>query len=119
MLLIDTGVFLSAADRDEPSHLQCSRLLQDHRGELTTTGPVVAETAWMIESRLGATAESTFVTAIAAGRITVIDLTAALYQRCADLIATYTDLGLGLVDSSLIAVAEQHNQNMCGGVDGT
>lgn len=110
MLLVDTGVFLSAADRDEPSHPQCSRLLQAHRGELTTTGPVVAETAWMIESRLGPAAESAFVAAIAAGRITVLDLTPALYQRCTQLIDTYHDLGLGLVDSSLIAIAEQQDQ---------
>ncbi len=64
----------------------------------------------MIESRLGPTAESAFVAAIAAERINVIDLTVALYRRCVDLIDRYTDLGLGLVDSSLIAVAEHHNQ---------
>jgi len=64
----------------------------------------------MIESRLGPTAESAFVAAIATGRITVIDLSAALYQRCVDLIDTYADLGLGLVDASLIAAAEHHDQ---------
>jgi predicted nucleic acid-binding protein len=108
--LVDTGVFLSAADRDEPSHQRCSHLLQVNRDELATTGPVVAETAWMIESRLGTAAESTFVAAVAAGRIAVIDLTPALYQRCVDLIDAYADLGLGLVDASLIATAEHHNQ---------
>lgn len=106
MLIVDTGVFLSAADRDEPSHSRCSRLIQAHRGELVTTGPVVAETAWMIESRLGPAAESAFVAAIAAGRISVIDLTSSHYQRCVELINVYADLGLGLVDASLIAVAE-------------
>ncbi len=65
----------------------------------------------MIESRLGPAAESAFVAAIAAGQITVIDLTTVLYQRCAQLIDTYHDLGLGLVDSSLIAAAEQHDQS--------
>lgn len=110
MLLIDTGVFVSAADRDEALHTQCGRLLRSHRGRLVTTGPVVAETAWMIETRLGPAAESGFVTAIAAGRITVIDLTPVLYDRCAVLIDTYADLGLGLVDASLVAVAEHHKQ---------
>ena len=64
----------------------------------------------MIESRLGPAAESAFVAAIAAGRFGVIDLTPALYQRCAQLIDTYHDLRLGLVDSSLIATAEQQDQ---------
>jgi uncharacterized protein len=110
VLLIDTGVFVSAADRDEPSHNRCAALLSDHRDQLATTGPVVAETAWMIESRLGPTAESTFVAAVGAGKITVIDLTPALYQRCVELIDTYADLGLGLVDASLVAAAEHYDQ---------
>lgn len=64
----------------------------------------------MIESRLGPAAEAAFVAAIAAGQITVIDLTTALYQRCVQLIETYADLGLGLVDASLVAAAEHENQ---------
>lgn len=31
---------------------------------------------------------------------------AADYQRCAELIETYADLGLGLVDASVVTVAE-------------
>lgn len=110
MLLVDTVVFVSAADRDEPSHERCGHLLQANRGQLATTGPVVAETSWMIESRLGPTAESAFVGAVAARRIEVVDLTPALYARCVTLINTYADLGLGLVDASLVAVAEHHKQ---------
>lgn len=64
----------------------------------------------MIESRLGTEAESAFVAAIAAGTIVVIDLTRPLYQRCVELIDTYADLGLGLVDASLVVAAEHHNE---------
>lgn len=33
-VLVDTGVFVSAADADEPRHHQCAQLLDEHRGEL-------------------------------------------------------------------------------------
>jgi predicted nucleic acid-binding protein len=60
-ILVDTGVALSAADRDEPRHLDCAEVMRAYHGELVMASPVVAETAWMIESRLGAAAESRFV----------------------------------------------------------
>ena len=47
---------------------------------------------------------------IVAGSIDVIDLEHGDYQRCIALIDTYDDLGLGLVDASIIAVAERLNQ---------
>ena len=107
-LLIDTGVFLAAADSDEPTHTDCAPLLQLHRRSLTTTAPVVAEAAWLIESRLGPKAESRFLTLAASGRLNIVDLTQADYQRCVELIDQYADLGLGLVDASLVVIAERH-----------
>ena len=38
----------------------------------------------------------------------MVDLTIADYERCATLIDTYHDLGLGLVDASIVAIAENH-----------
>ena len=108
-LLVDTGVFLSAADRNEPTHQSCVDLLAQHSNTLATTAPVVAETAWLIESRLGPGAESLLLTMIVAGSVDVIDLEMSDYQRCIALIDTYRDLGLGLVDASLVAVAERLN----------
>ena len=61
----------------------------------------------MIESRLGPRAEAAFVTSIAAGELAVIELITTDWARCAELIDTYTDLGLGLVDASVIAIAER------------
>ena len=36
-----------------------------------------------------------------------MDLTLADWERCIELIDTYADLGLGLVDGSVVAVAER------------
>ena len=48
---------LSAADRDEP-HGECAEVLRTRHSELVIATPVVTETAWMIESRLGPAAEA-------------------------------------------------------------
>jgi hypothetical protein len=61
----------------------------------------------MIESRLGAKAEAAFIGSVAAGELDVVDLTDADWARCRDLIVQYADLRLGLVDASVIALAER------------
>ena len=106
MLLVDTGVFVSVADRNEPRHAPCVELFRDRR-DLRVCAPVIAEAAWLIETRLGPAAEARFLTLVTSERFTIVDLTDVDYRRSIDLIARYTDLGLGFVDASIIAVAER------------
>ena len=106
MIVVDTSVLVSAADKDEPRHGTCAELLRRRRGELVVPAPVVAEASWMIESRLGPVAEARFLRAVAAGDLPVADLRADDYLRCAELVDRYSDLGLGLVDASVVTVAE-------------
>ncbi|MFQ5556708.1 MAG: PIN domain-containing protein [Acidimicrobiales bacterium] len=42
MLIVDAGVLLAAADRNDPDHEACARLLENRDGELVTTPLVVA-----------------------------------------------------------------------------
>lgn len=71
------------------------------------TAPVVAETAWMIESRLGPASEAGFLRLVTAGELEVVDLTIEDYARCTELIEIYADMGLGLIDASVGAIAER------------
>lgn len=105
-VVVDTDVFLSAADTDEPRHADCARVLTSHRGRLVTTAAAVAETAWPIEDRLGAAAEVQFLTMVI-NNVHVVELTRGDYERCIALIETYADMGLGLVDASIVTVAER------------
>jgi predicted nucleic acid-binding protein len=102
-------VRLAAADQDDADHLVCAELLRDHRGELVVPGPVVPETAWQIERNLGPRSEAGFLRLITSGELEVDDLTLSDYERCIILIETYQDLALGLVDASVVTVAERHN----------
>lgn len=106
MLLVDTNILVAAADTSTPEHERCATVLEEHGGILVPA-PVAIETAWMIESRLGADAEAVFVESVATGELEVVDLVKADWARCQDLIRQYADLRLGLVDASVIAVAER------------
>jgi len=107
-IVVDTGVLLAAADTDDADHDACAQLLRDHRGQLLVPAPVIPETCWQIERNLGARSEAAFLRLIVTGDLAVVDLAVADYQRCVELIERYADLGLGLVDASVVTVAENH-----------
>lgn len=107
MIVVDTGVLLGAADADDCDNDRCAQLLRDYRGELFVPAPVVPETAWLIERNLGPAAEARFIRLITSGMLIVADLAVIDYNRCAELIDAYADLGLGLVDASVVAIAEK------------
>lgn len=107
-IVVDTGVLLAAADRDDADHQASAALLRHHRGDLVVPAPVIPETAWQVERNLGPRSEAGFLRLITTGELPVADLTVADYQRCIDLIEAYENLGLGLVDASVVTIAERH-----------
>ena len=88
---------------------QCQQhaLREYQAAELVVPTTVIAECAWLLANRLGDHAELAFIASVAAGDVTATELTPADYRRCADLLAIYSDLHLGLVDASVIALAER------------
>ena len=71
--------------------------------------PVISETAWTIETRLGPEAEARFLSLVPSDRFQIHDVVQTDYRRSIELIRRYMDLGLGFVDASVIAIAERLN----------
>lgn len=117
MILADTGVIYGAVDRDDPRHADCAGVLEDHADELLVPVPVLVESAWLIESRLGPADEAAFLRAVNAGELDRVDLTAEDWTRVVELVEGYADLPLGLVDASLVAVAERLRINQIATLD--
>ena len=107
MIVVDTGVAYGAADRDDPDHAGCAAVLTDHAGQLVIPIPVIVESSWLIADRLGPAAEAGFLRSVAAGELRRVDLTDTDWDRVLELVETYADLDLGLVDASVIVVAER------------
>lgn len=53
MIVVDSGVLYALADEDDSYHGSCTTLLNGHPGPLLAPVPVITETAWLIETRLG------------------------------------------------------------------
>ncbi|MHB1853891.1 MAG: type II toxin-antitoxin system VapC family toxin [Acidimicrobiales bacterium] len=107
-VVLDTGILLAGADADDGWHDRATSLLEERpAGQLLLPTTVATEAAWMIGARLGPATEAAFVASVGAGEFEVVDLVPADWVRSAELIDTYADLGLGLVDASVVAVAER------------
>lgn len=107
MLIVDTNVWLAAADRRSDRHQGCAAVLRANPGGLAVPVPVIAETSWLMLDRLGAGSQNEFLRAVASGRIDPIDLERADWVRCVELTETYADMSLDLMDASVVAVAER------------
>ena len=107
-VVVDTGVVLAAADADDSWHGPASAVVEERPADqLVLPAPVAVEAAWLIGSRLGPATEAAFVASVGAGDFSLVELTATDWARCAVLIGRYADLDLGLVDASVVAVAER------------
>jgi predicted nucleic acid-binding protein len=104
-LLVDTGVLYALADADDAWHERSKAYLLKNRDLLLAPVTVLPEVAYLLRLRLGARAETAFARSLADGELAVQDVTADDFRRCVALMGTYPDIGL--VDASVVAVAER------------
>lgn len=104
-LIIDTGPLFAALHTRDRDHDRCAALLETD-AQIVSPAPVVVETEWLVTSRLGARAFDAVYEDICSGALRVIDLSQEQWARVRQLCDRYADLPLGLVDASVVAVAE-------------
>ena len=109
MILVDTGPLVAVLDADDHRHLECTNLLEQASVPLVVPMTVIVEVCQIAERVRGPQAEAAFLRSAAAGEFTVEPVSSADLTRAAELVETYADLGLGLVDASVIAVAERRD----------
>ncbi len=107
MLIVDTGVLVATADRNDNDHQACRTLLETDDGPLITTAMIIAEAAYMIDRQVGPAGELALYDSIIDGTLRIETLTSTDWQRVRELVDRYQDLPLGGSDASLIAIAER------------
>lgn len=108
---------LRSADVDDRDHSRCVELMRRTPAPLLMPVPVLTEVGYLLEREKGARAEAEFLRSIQAGQVMMVPLTAADLDRMAELVETYGDLPLGLVDASVIAVGERLNADAIATLD--
>lgn len=110
MILCDTGPIVAAALGGDDHHHACVELftgLHLANRRLLVPGTVAAEVGYLLNREAGARVEALFLTALADGDFTPVDLTGEDYRRAAELVTTYADLPLGTTDATVVALAER------------
>ena len=110
MIVVDTGPLVAAALSGDTNHRRCVELfasLHLNNEQLVVPAFVVTEVCFLLEREGGPRLEAGFVRSLAAGDFVVAQPDSAGLERVAELITQYADLPLGLVDASVIALAEQ------------
>lgn len=106
-MIVDTGPFVAAANRNDHDHDTCRRIFATAGGTLHVLAMVVAEATFMIERSGGASAEAAFLRSLRSSRYVIEGPTTDDLRRAAELIERYADLRLGGTDACVIALAER------------
>lgn len=106
-LVLDTGPLLAALDAADPDHRRCAALLTDAAEDLVVPALVLAELDYWCARRLSADAWLIFLDDVVSGAYRVEPPSSVDLGRCRDLQDRYRDLSLGVVDASIIALAER------------
>lgn len=106
-LICDTGPLLAALDAADPDHDRCARLLTDADEDLVVPTLVLAELDYWCGRRLPPEAWLIFLDDLLAGVYRVEPATGVDLARCRELQLRYVDLSLGVVDASVVALAER------------
>jgi predicted nucleic acid-binding protein len=106
-LILDTGPLLAALDAADPDHERCARLLAGAAEDLVVPGLVFAELDYWCLTRLGTAAWLIFLDDVVRGAYRIEHPVLGDLERCGALQGQYEDLSLGVVDASVIALAER------------
>ncbi|MFL5796714.1 MAG: type II toxin-antitoxin system VapC family toxin [Actinomycetota bacterium] len=105
-LIVDTSVVFASIDRSDRDYARCRALLEESSEALTLPSPVLPEIDYLVGRNVGRGVMVQLLRNIELGALQVVDLTAADYQRVAELVDRYADLGVGFVDAAVLAVTE-------------
>jgi predicted nucleic acid-binding protein len=117
MLIVDAGPLYAAAAWGDKNHRRCVDMLSSAERPLLVPALVVTEVSCLLADRISAQAELAFGRSIAAGELVVEAVLDSEWERIAELTEQYLDLPLGLVDASVVALAERHRAEVIGTLD--
>jgi predicted nucleic acid-binding protein len=116
-LICDTGPILAALDAADPDHHACAELLASGGSDLIVPTLVLSEVDYWCHERLTAGAWLAFLDDVLAGVYRNEPPTLHDLDRCRELQERYRDLKLGVVDASVIALAERLGEKVVATLD--
>ncbi len=116
-LVCDTGVVFAALVRADRHHARCASLVVGHDGVVVVPSPVLVEVDQLALRRRAPGATDALLTSVDDGSLLVANLDSEDYRRVQTLVRDYADLPLGLVDASVVAIAERLEEDTIATLD--
>lgn len=105
--LVDTGILYALADIDDAWHESVKEFLQSMTETLVVPVTVLPEVCYLLNTHLGQESERKLIASILQGELRIEGLTNDDFRRSFQILETYSDLNIGFVDASLVAMAER------------
>jgi len=106
-VLVDTGILYALADIDDAWHESVKEFLQTITETLVVPVTVLPEVCYLLNTHLGQESERKLIASIIHGELRIEGLTNDDFRRSFQLLETYSDMNIGFVDASLVAMAER------------
>lgn len=118
MIIIDTGFWLALFNKKDESHQKAKQLFQQLKKEqFITTWPVVTETCYLLQKRVGVDTPKSLIHKIAIRKLSIFQLEPIHCYRIEELMIKYQDLPMDLADASLVILAEELGEGRILSVD--
>jgi uncharacterized protein len=106
-ILVDTGILYAMADMDDAWHESLKTFFRNAKDVLLVPVTVLPEVCYLLNTHLGQESERVLISAIIQGELRVEGLKEDDFRRSLRILETYSDINIGFVDASLVAMAER------------
>lgn len=117
MIVADTGAVVALVDRNDRHHQTLVSLFEKDPGAWLLPWAILPEVDYLLSSYVGVLAERAFLSDIASGSFRTDWGAPADLRRADEINRRYDDLGLGLVDTVVMAVAERRGASAIATLD--
>jgi len=116
--LTDAGPLIALIDADDPDHVRCVEALDRLRLPMVTTWPAFTEAMYLLGRASDWRAQNALWRLQQRQDLLVPELSAPALARAAHLMAKYADRPMDLADATLVALAEERDDNRIFTLDG-
>lgn len=107
MIVADTGAMLALVDADDRHHGSLRRIFEERPDAWVLPWAILPEVDYLLATRVGQPAQAAFISDLADGAYSVEWGVPSDLERTRQLSERYASLRPGLVDCSVIAIAER------------
>lgn len=114
--LVDAGSLIALFDRSDRYHFAALKFIEEYRGYLWTTWPVITEACHMLDFNIKC--QLGLLEWVKRGGLHIFDLNESHLSRLITLTEKFDDVPMDLADASLIVLSEQKGFREIATIDG-